>query len=68
MLGYPYDLFDIEKTMLMEDYFDQNFKDIPVFVCGSFTSEEGQSFLDLEGIVEHGVEGRGKMAEEVDEE
>lgn len=58
MLGYPFDLFDIEKTMLMENYFDQNFKEIPVFVCGSFTSEGDQNFLDIDCVVEHGFEGR----------
>ena len=59
MLGYPYDLFDIEKTMQIEKYFGLNYNDQPVFVCGSFTSEGDQSFLDLNGIKEHGIPGRG---------
>ena len=65
MLGYPFDLFDIEKTMLMENYFDQNFKEIPVFVCGSFTSEGDQNFLDIESVVEHGFDGR-PLAQDVE--
>lgn len=64
MLGYPFDLFDIEKTMLMENFFDQNFKEIPVFVSGSFTSEGYQNFLDFECILEHGFEGRPKVEPE----
>jgi hypothetical protein len=39
MLGYPYDLFDIEKTMQIEKYFGIHYSEMPVFVSGGFTSE-----------------------------
>jgi hypothetical protein len=66
MLGYPYDLFDIEKTMQIEKYFGLNYNEMPVFVCGSFTSEGDQNFLDLNGIKEHGIPGRGAYEPSVD--
>lgn len=44
-----------------------NYANMPVFVCGAFTSEGDQGFLDINGIREHGIVGRGPYEPSIDQ-